>query len=293
MRRSRSFILILLIYVIAFIAGFITFKMLDIDDFVIKIIISDVIATIVVWLFGWIFQNSSIYDPYWSVAPIVIIPLFVNTIDLKAILMLSVIILWGVRLTYNWAYTFKGLKFQDWRYTYYKNKFPRIWQLVNFFGINLMPTIVVILVMLPSFVYFNSNESVNLYTIIGVIICLSSILLELVADYQMHTFRKNNPGEVNDIGLWKYSRHPNYFGEISMWWGVYIMMVSVTVGNIIYFVGPLANTLMFIFISIPLMEKRQILRKPEYANYKLKTSMLIPMPNKNDDLSDDNEYIYE
>lgn len=289
MRRITSYIIIFFIYVFAFLTGFIFFSILKFN-YLINIIISDLIATVVVWLSGVILNNSSVYDPYWSVAPMIMVPLFIKELNIGAWLMLIAIFYWGFRLTINWAYTFKGLGFQDWRYIHFKTNFPRLWSLINFFGINLFPTLVVILVMLPSFKYFEYSNNINLLTIFGFLICLLSVTIQLISDLQMHRFRINNSGQVNDTGLWKYSRHPNYLGEICMWWGIYIMAISVSINNYLYFIGPLVNTLMFIFISIPLMENRQLERKVDYLEYKNSTSCLLLLPKKKESIIEQEKF---
>jgi steroid 5-alpha reductase family enzyme len=235
---------------------------------------------LVIFLFSAFLKNSSIYDPYWSVAPLIIIPLFIRDYNFKNLLLLGLIVIWGIRLTWNWAYSFKNLQHQDWRYTYYKNRAPRVWPVVNFFGIHLMPTIIVISVMLPAFTYLQSSKEVNFFTFAGVLLAIAGIFLEYFADRSAHSFRKQHPGEVNNSGLWKYSRHPNYLGEISFWWGIYFMLLSLGSNYFLYFLGPLANTLLFVFISIPLMEKRQLANKPDYACYQRQTSMLLLLPVK-------------
>jgi steroid 5-alpha reductase family enzyme len=94
----------------------------------------------------------------------------------------------------------------------------------------------------------------------------------------MHRFRRQaSPEEICTRGLWRYSRHPNYLGEILMWWGVFLMLYSVDVSYWRTGIGAFANTLLFLFISIPLMEKRQLSNKPGYEAYLRETSMLIPM----------------
>lgn len=279
MKRNSSFIIIFIIYVLAFLVGFFTFKLLKFDNFLTKIIISDIVATVFVWIIGIFFKNSSVYDPYWSVAPMVIVLFFVEEVNLHSILMISVIVIWGLRLTINWAYTFKGLDFQDWRYTYFKDKSKSLWQFVNLFGIHLMPTIVVIFAMIPAFIYLQNN-AYNLFTFIGVIVALLGVVFEFFADLQMHKFRLKGSNETIKIGLWKYSRHPNYLGEITMWWGVYLMMLSISTDNYLFFICPLINTLMFLFISIPLMEKKLMINKPDFNDYKNKTSMLLLLPTK-------------
>jgi steroid 5-alpha reductase family enzyme len=241
-----------------------------------KFLICDIFATVVVWLFSLIFKNSSVYDPYWSVAPLVMIWLYPKTYNFQNLLILSMITVWGLRLTYNWATTFMGLAHQDWRYGYYQSRFPKMWPLTNFFGIHLMPTIIVILVLVPALTYLSSSHSLNLWTYLALGISAIGILLELFADIQSHHFKAQYPKEVINEGLWKYSRHPNYLGEISMWWGIYFMLLSLDLSNYWLFIGPLANTLMFMFISIPLMERRQLKNKPNYAFYKAQTGMLLP-----------------
>jgi steroid 5-alpha reductase family enzyme len=94
----------------------------------------------------------------------------------------------------------------------------------------------------------------------------------------MRHFRKQpeNRGHVNRQGLWKYSRHPNYLGEILMWWGVCLLSLSAPGGSPVFAVGALVNTLMFVFVSVPLMERRQLSGKREYAAYKSETGALLP-----------------
>lgn len=280
MKKTIDILIIALLYVVTFLLAYLLYTYLPGDNFTLKIIICDLFATLIIFLFSTLLHNSSVYDPYWSVAPLVIIPFFIKIYDFKNLLLLGLIAVWGIRLTWNWAYTFKSLKHQDWRYTHYRNLALRIWPLVNFFGIHLMPTIIVIGVMLPAFAYLQSPLGINPFTYAGAVLALAGILLEYFADRTSHRFRINHPGEVNNNGLWKYSRHPNYLGEISFWWGVYLMLLSLDGKYLLYFFGPLANTLLFIFISIPLMEKRQLATKPDYAHYQRETSMLLLLPHK-------------
>jgi len=116
--------------------------------------------------------------------------------------------------------------------------------------------------------------------IIAACVSLLGIGLEHFADQESRHFRLVHPGKVNDSGLWKYSRHPNYLGEITMWWGIYLMLLAIDPSKYWFFLGPLANTLLFLFISIPLMEGRQIKNKPDYLAYQAKTSMLLLLPTK-------------
>lgn len=277
--RIASFVVIFIIYLIATAIGFFVFSLRKDGEDILFLLWADIAATVIVWLFGVLFKNSSIYDPYWSVAPIVMLTALAYhycIFSVPAILLLLAVWLWGIRLTANWAYTFSNMNHQDWRYTRFKEKYPRYWQIINFGGINFMPTIVVFLAMLPAFYLLKLDVEATIFSYLAYIICVLAAVLQLISDLQMHSFRKRYKGKVCNVGLWKYSRHPNYLGEILFWWGVYFITLSVAPQYWWTGIGALANTLLFAFISIPLMEKRQLLNKPEYAEYMGKTAVLIP-----------------
>lgn len=276
--KSIGLVIITIIYILATIIGVITYNSIDCNNKLLSLFIADIVATLVVWLFGVVFNNSSIYDPYWSVAPPLLLTFFAieaSSFGTPVRLTLLIVWLWAIRLTGNWAYTFPNLSKQDWRYDKYKGDFPKLWHLVNLFGINLMPTLIVFLAMIPAIELIDLNPiSYNIFTILGILISLVAVALEHVSDRQAHSFRKENRGKVCNIGLWKSSRHPNYLGEILFWWGLFIIYISVAPGEWLTAIGALANTLLFIFVSIPLMEKRQLATKPAYAEYRRNTRML-------------------
>lgn len=285
--RSWSFAVITIIYIIATILGIWSFLALDDMTVMLRLFVADFVATVFVWLWGVIFSNSSVYDPYWSVAPPLMLTgyaLYCGASSLPVVLMLIAVWYWAIRLTGNWAYTFPNLNKQDWRYDMYMEKFPRLWPVVNFTGINLMPTIVVFLAMVPGFLLIGTSAAepqAGIWTWLGFIVCISAATLQLVSDTQAHRFRKEHRGEVCTVGLWSCSRHPNYLGEILMWWGIYLLYLTVGIAGhswkviLLPAVGALANTCLFVFISIPMMEKRQLANKPAYAGYRKKVRMLI------------------
>lgn len=275
--RKVSFLLILLIYVLATAIGWWVFDFTEGENHLVRLFEADFWATVVVWFFGVLLKNSSVYDPYWSVAPPLLLSgyaIYCSSWGLPVILLLAVVWYWAIRLTANWGYTFKNLTVQDWRYDMYKERYPRAWHLVNFFGINLMPTLVVFFAILPGILLVELNpEAGNIGFFIGCLICAGAVTLQWVSDSQAHRFRRDNPGKVCNVGLWKRSRHPNYLGEILMWWGVGISYVSIVPSHWFVLFGALANTMLFLFISVPMMEKRQLERKSEYAAYKENTRM--------------------
>ncbi len=242
------------------------------------LLVSDVIATVIVWLFGLYFRNVSVYDPYWSVAPPVMFYLWVvhkGFVSLPTALLLIAVWFWGIRLTTNWAITFKGLTHEDWRYTRYRNTLsPALFHLTNFFGLNMMPTLLVFACMLPGIKLFEITDATNWLTCLGFALCIAAATIQIVADTQSHRFRAANPGKVCNVGLWKNGRHPNYFGEIQMWWGVWVMYASFR-GVDLFILAPIAMTALFLFISIPMMERRQLTNKPGYVEYRKQTRILI------------------
>ena len=143
--------------------------------------------------------NASVYNPYWSVQPIVIVLAYAVTcehINIVQILMLVAVLLWGIRLTANWAYTFGGLQYQDWRYTMLHDKTGKAYPLINFLGIHLVPTLVVYGCVLPiAFTFAHSNEIVlNTGKIVEcalfLAVSIGAATMQSIADCQMHKFRK-------------------------------------------------------------------------------------------------------
>lgn len=283
--RVLSFIIILAVYVLAFFIGMATYKAMAHMEchYLWKLFTADVVATIVVWFFGLIFKNVSVYDPYWSVVPPIMLTAWAcvsGPWETATSLLLIAVWYWGIRLTGNWAFTFKNLNHEDWRYTKYRTEQkPFVFQIINLFGLNMMPTVIVFLVMIPGFFVIDAAEPANILTLFGFILCIGAATLQLVADTQIHRFVRTNKGKVCNVGLWKHARHPNYFGEIVMWWGVWTMYLSTSQGGHSIqdwcVIGAVLNTCMFRFISVPLMEKRQLRNKPEYEEYRRNTRMFF------------------
>jgi steroid 5-alpha reductase family enzyme len=288
LKQSRfwSFIIMAFVYILA---GWLAYDMYQLaalwtDSWVLQWLFADVVATIDVWAWGLILKNVSVYDPYWSVFPpflLTVMVLVFKPISMATILLLIVVWLWAIRLTGNWAFTFKNLNSEDWRYTKYRTEQkPWIFHIINFFGLNMVPTLVVFLALLPGMEIVENKglADANIFTWIGFAVALAAVAIELIADTQRHRFAKTHAKkEVCNVGLWKHGRHPNYFGEISFWWGIWLMFVSVNQfqSHVWYVVGPISMTCLFLFISIPLMEKRQMTNKTDYAAYKAQTRILI------------------
>lgn len=278
--RGLSFLFVTLIYLFATLVGVWIYLLLPMVDLWLSLLLADIGATVLTFIFSLIFGNASVYDPYWSVQPIVILGLLAigQNMPLSKILLLVVVGLWAVRLTANWAYTFKGLNFQDWRYTMLNEKCGKAYPLINFLGIHLVPTLVVYACILPaSYVITSDSINENAGAYIFLAISLLAVVLQATADIQMHNYRKTKPTPFIRQGVWKYARHPNYLAEILMWWGVGGACTFLIPQNFFLLAGALLNTLLFVFVSIPMAEKRQA-KKEGFEEYKKETNYLIPLP---------------
>lgn len=295
MKHSKllGLLVLLVTYVAAFVVGLITFNLLSniLPDVLMRILVADVVATLFVWSVGLILKTASVYDPYWSIQPpVILLALMVNrgVGDMGAIVLLSLVVLWSFRLTANFIYTFSDLSYQDWRYTMLREKSGKLYFFVNLFGINLFPTLVVYACIYPMLLYVEKGGSAtfNLLSLFGLTLGVIAILFETVADVQMQQFRSvpENKGKIIRVGLWKHNRHPNYFGEILMWWGVYALVLALNPSLWFVFFGALINTLMFLVISIPMAERRLANYKQGFQEYRQETWALFPLPfakNKN------------
>lgn len=276
-RKWLGIFIIALVYALAGVAGVIMYVYLPFA-FWLNLLIADIAATLVTFVFSVIFKNASVYDPYWSVQPIVILIAFAFKGELgwSKILPLVVTLLWGIRLTANWGYTFRGLAFQDWRYTMLHEKTGKWYPVINFLGIHLVPTLVVYGCILPAVFTFVYAPAANVGSVLFFVLSLCAVALQGVADVQMHKFRKRGKGGFIREGLWRYSRHPNYLGEILMWWGIGLAAVCAMPQRWYLLGGALANTLLFTVVSILMADGRQS-KKEGFDAYKKETRALLPL----------------
>ena len=288
--RFWSYLLLLAVYILAAAAGglagygvFVALGGSGLPEIIalwLAALAGDIAATLLVFVFSLIFRNASVYDPYWSLIPIEMVWAYLFLPNAAAtpaaILDLIAVTVWGVRLTANWAYTFRGISHQDWRYTQLKEQTGKFYFFVNLIGIHMVPTLVVFFCMLPVLYTFFLAPAFNAGAAVFFALSLLAVGLQGTADVQMHIFRKTRPTTFIRTGLWKYSRHPNYLGEILMWWGIALSAVCVMPENWWLIAGAAANTCLFLFVSIPLADGRQA-KKEGFAEYKKNTRMLLPL----------------
>ncbi|MFX0106622.1 MAG: DUF1295 domain-containing protein, partial [Candidatus Hodarchaeota archaeon] len=201
-----------------------------------------------------------------------------NINNFRFIIVIIFVFIWSIRLTYNWLRQWRGLKHEDWRYTMYRIKKGKKFWLTNLIGLHLMPTLQVYLGSISMYPAISLRTNpIWIIDIVAILITAAAILIETISDQQLYNFIKTRQSheEIITTGLWKYSRHPNYFGEILFWWGLYIFALASDLSYYWAIIGPISITILFNILSIPIMERRNLERKPDYTIYKEQVSKLI------------------
>lgn len=246
---------------------------------------ADIAATLVVYTFSRLFSNASLYDPYWSLAPLAIALYLTlaaaseNVTLVRQVLVLSLVLVWSVRLTWNWARRWRGLGHEDWRYADLRVRSGRWFWLVELSGIEMMPTLVVFVGCLSLYPALSAGgRAFGALDLVAAVVVVGAIIIEATADEQLERFvrTQRQPGKTLATGLWAFSRHPNYFGEIMFWWGLYLFALAADPSYWWVVAGPVAVTVLFVFVSVPMMDRRNLDRRPRYQEHMRKVSALIP-----------------
>jgi steroid 5-alpha reductase family enzyme len=281
----KAFLIVLVAYVLATLAAIGTGIWFATQQPIVIVALADLAATIVVFIFSVVTRNSSMYDPYWSIAPVPIAlfwllrPASDGFANPRHVLILFLLCVWAIRLTSNWITHWHGMNFEDWRYRDIQKQTGRFYWPVSFLGIHLMPTVLVFLGSLALWPTLSDhNTQITWLDAIAALVTLGAVVIEGVADFQMGHFR-SQPGAREQVippGLWSLSRHPNYFGEVLFWWGLFLFVPLEYPTFWWVIVGPLAITLLFLGVSIPLMERHLRARHPTYAEYQKRVSAFFP-----------------
>ena len=276
--KNGSLALVFFYYVISFYLAYLVTKNFDSNGWL-HILIWHVSATLIIFLFSNVHKNSSIYDPFWHVAPIPIVFYIAKQSSLPTLelnLVLAAFLFWALRLTYNWYLNWNNLDHEDFRYIDLKNNNKYMAFINDLFGIHLIPTIIVNVSLYPIYVALNS-ESLNELVYVGFIIIIIAVVIQYISDDQMRKFRKDesNLGKTMKYGLWKYSRHPNYLGEVSFWFGIYVFALASGLTTIWLLACPIVMLALFVFISCPMMDNRSLKRRSDYKEYMDKTPQLF------------------
>ncbi len=248
-------------------------------------------AVLIVFVYFFIFflvaqviKNNSIVDMGWGAGFVLIAVatlLIEGSFTARNLIVTFLVAIWGVRLTYhilrrNWG------KPEDFRYAKWRKEWG-IWLVPRaFFQVFMFQGLMMLIIGYP-IILVNAypGRGLTALDIIGLLIWITGFYFESVGDKQLAQFLKNpaNKGKVIQSGLWQYTRHPNYFGEATMWWGIFILALSVPLGWT-GIISPLTITTLLLFISgVPMLEK-QMMKNPAYREYAERTSKFFPLPPK-------------
>ncbi len=244
---------------------------------------ADVAATLTVFAFSAAHDNSSLYDPYWSVAPVPIALYWAHAGGggLRAAAVLVLVCAWAVRLTGTQLARWGGTADEDFRYAEVRRRTGRAYWPVSLVTIHLLPTAWVFLGLLPLYpaLALPARPPGPLDAAAALVVA-GGIALEAAADLQLRRFlrRRRDPAAVLASGVWARSRHPNYLGELLFWWGLWLFGVAASPRWAWTALGPLAITALFLGVSVPWRDRRMLARHPSFAERLRTTPALIPWP---------------
>lgn len=206
---------------------------------------------------------------------------FFDYSGIRGIIVGVLVSIWGLRLAWH-IYTRNKGKAEDYRYLAWRNEWGKWFYLRSYLQVYLLQGLFLFLIVSPILLINNSSASpLGILDILGVAVWLFGFYFESVGDAQLARFIKNpeNKGKLMQSGLWAYTRHPNYFGEVTQWWGIWLIALSVPYG-LLGIIGPLTITILILKVSgVPMLEKKMA-ENPDFAEYKRRTSVFIPLPRK-------------
>lgn len=234
------------------------------------------------WIISIFIKNVSIVDMFWGFGFVMTNIVYYISTDihyLRHYFLLILVFLWGMRLSIYLAKRNIG-KGEDFRYQEFRKNYgeKRYWW-ISYFQTFLLQGILMWIISLPLLGanYYTNSDSISIFDYIALISFIIGIIFEAGGDFQLSKFKKNpaNKGKVLNTGLWKYTRHPNYFGDSAVWWS--FAFFSIAAQSYWTIIGSIVMTLMIIKVSgVALLEKSLKTQKPEYQEYIRKTSSFIP-----------------
>lgn len=240
------------------------------------------ILVTLLWVLSIILNDVSIVDLFWGMGYVIINALYFYSsgeFSTRKILVLILVSLWGLRLFFylSWRNIGKG---EDFRYQEFRRKYgaKRYWW-YSYFQTFLLQGAFIMVVSLP-LLGINSqinNNGLNYLDYLGIVVFIIGFIFEAGGDFQLAKFKNNqkNKGKVLNTGFWKYTRHPNYFGDSAVWWSFGIF--SIAAGSYWTFIGSIIMTLLIIKVSgVSLLEKSLNETKPQYVEYIKKTNSFFP-----------------
>jgi len=234
------------------------------------------------WVISLIYKNVNIVDSLWGLGFVLIAWITFGLSDGywgRKLLLAGITTIWGLRLAAYLTWRNFG-KEEDRRYGSWRDEYGERFWIVSLFNVFLVQALVLWVIALT--VQYGQTAEIparpTLFDAVGAVVALTGIVFEALADWQLARFKADpsNQGKVMDRGLWAYSRHPNYFGEVLVWWGVFIVTLAVPNGAWTI-ISPVTITVVLIKVTgVALTEKTILEKRPEYREYIRKTSAFVP-----------------
>jgi len=224
-------------------------------------------------------KDASIVDVAWGLGFIMIslLNVYIMGVHTPLVLVSIIVTIWGARLAWHILKRKISRPGEDFRYAAWRKSWGKMFLLRSYFQVFLLQGLIMFIISLPIIAIANNpRESWSLWMVLGSIVWAGGFACESIADSQLSHFKSNpqNKGKVMTTGLWKLSRHPNYFGESVQWWGVWVISLSFPYWWAI--VSPLLLTYLLLYVSgVPMLEKKYA-GNPEFEKYKANTSAFIP-----------------
>ena len=236
---------------------------------------------ILLWLVSLAVRDSSIVDIAWGPLLFLVGVTYYATTTApgsRARLMMALVALWAIRLAAHIGARTLGHG-EDFRYAAWRAQHPDTWWIRSYFKVFLLQGVIAWIVAMPLYYAITSASPVHftLWDQIGALVFAAGFLFEAIGDEQLRRFKANpaNKGRVMNTGLWRYTRHPNYFGEAVLWWG--LGLIGVAAGGWLGLVGPAIITFLLIRVSgVAMLEKTLKETKPGYADYIARTPAFFP-----------------
>jgi steroid 5-alpha reductase family enzyme len=201
--------------------------------------------------------------------------------SLRALIICLLVSVWGLRLAYH-IHSRNRKKAEDYRYNQWRLEWGSWFYVRSFFQVYLLQGVLLLCIITPVLAITAAPTSpLTVFDILGVALWIIGFTFEVIGDAQLAKFIKNpaNKGKLMTQGLWAYTRHPNYFGEVTQWWGLWVVALS-TPNGWLSILGPLTITFLIVKVSgIPMLEKK-MREHPDFAHYEKTVSVFFPLPPK-------------
>lgn len=251
--------------------------------------ITNIAILVLVYVSGWfvislIKKRNDVADIAWGLGFVVIAGYCFISYPAGPVSLLVYVLtaLWGIRLALHIGFRSKG-KPEDFRYKKWREEWGRSFFIRSYLQVYMLQGCFMLIISIPIIIAaISSAQAINGYTYVGFTIWLIGFVFEAVGDYQLMVFikHKKSKSDIMQTGLWKYTRHPNYFGEVTLWWGIFIMVLPLHHG-LWAIISPITISYLLLCVSgIPMLEAKYK-NNEQFQDYKKRTSSFFPMMPRN------------